>query len=130
MPHTQRSISTRNTPFSLSSLSLTHRFCCSVPAGTYKLHWRSEKSGLYTVNVMVDGLHVINSPAPMRLVSGNPDFSRTGLSGGGLSNAIAGKQATIRVQCVDACGNPTQPEETMSMMKFGIALIKESSAQV
>jgi hypothetical protein len=45
--------------------------------GLYACEWWSVKSGNYEVFVKMDGLHVINSPAPMRLSSGTPDYSQT-----------------------------------------------------
>ena len=95
-------------------------WCRDNGDGTYLLEWQSDKSGIYHVTVTIDGVHAIGSPAAMRLVSGTPDFGRTLLDGAGLSSAIAGKVSSIRIQCLDACGNPTLPA---SNMRFGLALM-------
>ena len=76
--------------------------CTDMENGTYKLEWRSQKSGVYQVHIQIDGLHVVGSPAPMRLYSGVPDFGQTRLSGSALTSAVAGKEAVIAIQCLDA----------------------------
>ena len=94
--------------------------------GKYRLEWRSRVSGLHQVQIQIDGLHVIGSPALMRLSSGTPDVLRTKLSGEGLTSAIAGKVAHIKMQCVDSAGNPTLPG---SQMRFGLALLPTAAAE-
>jgi hypothetical protein len=81
-------------------------------------------AGLFSVSVQIDGLHVIGSPAQMRLSSGVPDLERTALSGTGLTQAVAGRRETVHLQCLDACGNMTLPDE--SCMRFGITLLPEA----
>ncbi len=64
----------------------------------------------------MDGLHVINSPATMRLTSGNPDFSKTKVHHEMLSRPgaiIAGKQCKLRLMCNDVLGNPALPGPSM-----------------
>ena len=93
--------------------------------GKYRLEWRSRVSGLHQVQIQIDGLHVIGSPALMRLSSGTPDVLRTKLSGEGLTSAIAGKVAHIKMQCVDSAGNPTLP----GSVRFGLALLPTAAAE-
>ena len=68
-------------------------------------------------------IKVIGSPASMRLTSGMPDYHASTLTGQGLSVAVAGKPAVVRLQCVDACNNPTLPDE--AQMRFGLAMVRE-----
>ena len=104
--------------------SSVEALCEDAGDGTYNLEWRAQKSGLYQVRVQIDGQDVIGSPTQMKLYSGTPDFTKTVLSGSGLTSAIAGKVATVAIQCVDASGNPTLPG---SSMRFGIALLPASA---
>ena len=84
--------------------------------GLYACEWWSVKSGSYEVFVKMDGLHVINSPAPMRLSSGTPDYSQTKVHFELLNRAgphIAGKECKLRLMLRDVHGNPALPGPTV-----------------
>ena len=84
--------------------------------GLYACEWWSVKSGNYEVYVKMDGLHVINSPARMRLSSGTPDYSQTKVHFEMLSRAgphIAGKEYKLRLMLRDVHGNPALPGPTV-----------------
>lgn len=84
--------------------------------GLYACEWWSVKSGSYEVFVKMDGLHVINSPAPMRLSSGTPDYSQTKVHFELLNRAgphIAGKECKLRLMLRDVHGNPALPSPTV-----------------
>ena len=123
--------------------------CSDLKDGHYRLEWRSMKSGVYLVSIMIDGLHIIGSPAAMRyglslnmlalvmscgrvqllnvladhvcrLVSGVVDMMQTQLSGPGLDLVTVGKRPLVRIKCLDFCSNPSLPGPTM---RFGMALL-------
>lgn len=90
--------------------------------GTYLLRMRSKYSGTFDVHVAIDGLDVIGSPIPMRLLSQNPDLTQTQLEGEGLQKATAGNSTKFFLGFRDQYGNAADPGSTMVL---GMALLRQ-----
>ena len=100
--------------------------CVDNDDGTYSLQWRSEVSGTYALHVAIDGAHVVGSPATLVMLSSSPEVASCEVSGAGLSRAIAGKSAVVRVRLRDRYGNKALPSEDMS---FGMAMLPAEAAK-
>ena len=80
--------------------------CKDLGDGSYAIEFVSDtSSGAKEVYVKIDGLHVIGSPAMLRLTSGTPDISKTEVVSF-PSKAEAGQTVMIRVKCKDSNGRP------------------------
>lgn len=90
--------------------------------GTYLLRMRSKYSGTFDVHVAIDGLDVIGSPIPMRLLSQNPDLTQTQLEGEGLQKATAGNSTKFFLGFRDQYGNAADPGSTMVL---GMSLLRQ-----
>lgn len=90
--------------------------------GSYTLSWRSERSGVYPVRVMIGQLHISGSPTTLTVVAGVPDVLQCHADGDGLKAARAGLPALIQVVCKDRYGNVA---ERSDKMKFGLVLIPQ-----
>ena len=73
--------------------------------GSYLLEWKSSFSGTFPLDVLVDGSHVQGSPISVNVRPANPDVSRFVASGAGLSKAVAGVEAPIRIRVADRFDN-------------------------
>ena len=91
--------------------------------GTYLLRMRSKFSGSFDTYVTIDGLDVLGSPAPMRLLSDNPDLTQTELEGVGLKKATAGKSTTFTLRFKDQYGNAADPG---NHMVFEMCLLRQA----
>ena len=100
--------------------------CVDHGDGMYMLGWRAEASGVYTMHVTIDGLHVVGSPAQLVMTAAKPEVSACEVTGVGLHNAVAGKQAVVRVRLRDRYLNPAKP---LPDMKFGLAMLPAEPAQ-
>ena len=89
--------------------------------GTYSIHWNSNMSGTFSAAIKIFDQHVVGSPATFKLKSTTPDFSKSELSGSGLSSAVAGIPNHFRVKFFDQFTNSALPG---SMSNFGLALLK------
>ena len=87
--------------------------------GTYALQWMGEVSGKYELNVTIGSVNVTGSPTMLTLLPAAPDVPKCEISGGGLSDAVAGEKVTVLVRCKDRFSNPTTPGTSMS---FGLAV--------
>lgn len=87
--------------------------------GSYALEWLGEVSGKYELNVTIDGVNVTGSPTELTLLAAAPDVPKCEISGGGLSDAVAGEKVTVMVRCKDRFSNPTTPGTSMT---FGLAV--------
>lgn len=87
--------------------------------GTYALQWMGEVSGKYELNVTIGDVNVTGSPTMLTLLPAAPDVPKCEISGGGLSDAVAGEKVTVLVRCKDRFSNPTTPGTSMS---FGLAV--------
>ena len=87
--------------------------------GTYALQWIGEVSGKYELNVTISDVNVTGSPTMLTLLPAAPDVPKCEISGGGLSDAVAGEKVTVIVKCKDRFSNPTTPGTSMS---FGLAV--------
>ena len=100
--------------------------CVDNADGSYGLAWRSVYCGTSEVSIMINGTHINGSPTEMRLTSTRPDVSKTELSGEGLSDAHAGKDALFVVHFVDGFLNTAQPGDELQL---GMALVTEALAK-
>ena len=100
--------------------------CVDHGDGMYMLGWRAEASGVYTMHVTIDGLHVVGSPAQLVMTAAKPEVSACEVTGVGLHNDVAGKQAVVRVRLRDRYLNPAKP---LPDMKFGLAMLPAEPAQ-
>lgn len=91
--------------------------------GTYAVQWLGEVSGKYELFVTIDNVNVTGSPCELTLQSAKPEVAKCEISGGGLSNAIAGEKVEVLVRCKDRFSNPTTPGTSMS---FGLAVAPPS----
>ena len=87
--------------------------------GSYSFKWRSERAGTYVVGVTIDGLSVLGSPTPLTMLAANLDVHHCEMSGSGLTNAVAGIPAMLRIKCKDKYANAATPAMNL---KFGISL--------
>lgn len=85
------------------SCSLAHVEAASqdVGNGTYKLIWRSERSGTFEVHVTIDGEQIESSPFNIKLMCDTPDLSKTDARGDGLREITAGGTGRIELQLHD-----------------------------
>lgn len=93
--------------------------------GTYLLQWTAKCSGLFEAHILIDGLHILGSPTPLRLLADEIDLARTELRGDGLANATAGKATTFDILCHDRFGNATRPGE---LSRFELAMLAADDA--
>ena len=90
--------------------------------GTYTLNWLSKLSGTFTTRVTIDNLDVINSPREFTLTSSTPELTQSQLSGEGLTEAVAGRPATLQIKFLDSFGNTAIPGDDY---QFFISMQKE-----
>ena len=89
--------------------------------GTYDLVWRSEKSGVYDAQVLIDKEPIYGCPFPIRLLAQAPQISSATISGDGLSQVTAGTPATVTLHLRDQYGNVGLVE---SSLHFGLTLVR------
>jgi len=87
--------------------------------GSYSFQWRSQRSGTYSVSVLIDGVPVVGSPTMLTMLAANLDVGNCAISGSGLSDAVAGDAAVARISCKDKYSNLATPSQSL---KFGISL--------
>ena len=87
--------------------------------GSYELRWQGEVSGKYGLHVTIDGINVSGSPTELSLLPAKPEVPKCEVSGGGLSQAVAGDPVVVKVLCKDRFSNPTLPGSSLS---FGLAI--------
>ena len=94
--------------------------------GTYLVEWHSMIAGAFDVSITIDGKHLQGSPTSIRLSSTVPDLSKTELSGPGLTRAIAGRAALVRLKFMDQYSNPTS---VTGKFEFAMALVGEKASE-
>ena len=98
--------------------------CTDLENGSYKLEWKSTRSGTYKTQVKIDGVHVIGSPTTVKMFSGPPEVPKCEISGSGLKTALAG-QAAVYIACKDRFANPLSSESLQgNALSFGLALLQ------
>ena len=70
---------------------------------------------------MIDGSHVTGSPITVNVRAAKPDVNRFVASGAGLSKAVAGVEAPIRIRVADRFDNTAEPA-TFGQTMFGLSL--------
>ena len=93
--------------------------------GRYHLKWSSTVSGVHSVSVTIDGEPIKGGPFILHLTSGDPDVSKTELSGSGLTKVVAGKPGIFNILCRDRYGNATPPG---SSLRFELSLLPAPEA--
>ena len=93
--------------------------------GRYHLKWSSTVSGVHSVSVTIDGEPIKGGPFILHLTSGDPDVSKTELSGSGLTKVVAGKPGVFNILCRDRYGNATPPG---SSLRFELSLLPAPEA--
>jgi len=93
--------------------------------GRYHLKWSSTVSGVHRVSVTIDGEPIKGGPFILHLTSGDPDVSKTELSGSGLTKVVAGKPGIFNILCRDRYGNATPPG---SSLRFELSLLPAPEA--
>lgn len=86
--------------------------------GSYSFQWRSYKSGTYSVSVTIDGMPVIGSPTTLTMLAGTLDVGNCEISGDGLSHAVAGDPAVVRIQCKDKYSNIAVPSMNLKCVQI------------
>jgi len=73
--------------------------------GTYELKWRSNTAGVFPIDVLLDGSHVVGSPIELHVRPAQPAVEKMVVSGAGMSEAVAGIEAVLQVRVADRFGN-------------------------
>ena len=92
--------------------------------GRYALVWRSEISGVFQTQIIINGEPLTRSP-PVRFTADAPMLSRTQATGDGLREARAGHQAKVVLRLLDQYGNVALGEE----LDFGMTLVREGDKE-
>jgi hypothetical protein len=98
--------------------------------GSYELQWMCKLVGNFPTTVMIDGKHVVNSPATLRVKSLTPFIGHSEVFPGqpGLRTAIIGLPSVIRLRFRDNHENVVTPTaEFCSTFKMGAMLLKEGT---
>ena len=90
--------------------------------GSYALDWKSQLAGSFPLDVMVDGSHVSGSPITVNVRAAKPDVNRFVASGAGLSKAVAGVEAPIRIRVADRFDNSAEVGPNAGTTTFGLYL--------
>ena len=99
--------------------------CTDNGDGSYGFKWRSQRSGTYQVGVTIDDVPVVGSPTTLTMLAANLAVGNCEATGVGLTDAVAGKPAVMRIKCKDRYSNMATPATTL---KFGISLAAVESA--
>jgi len=95
--------------------------CDDIGDGSYKLGWRSEVSGTFSVHVSISDEQIRGSPFKIKFVSELPVLAKTKASGTGLEKTTAGELAKIRLEMFDQFSNVALVDE--SSTTFGLTLV-------
>lgn len=93
--------------------------CVDHGDGTYMLGWRAEVSGHYMMHITIGGQHVVGSPCPIIMLGAEPEIAACEVSGAGLTKAVAGRPAVVRVRLRDKFHNAAL---AAGHMKFGLSM--------
>ena len=81
--------------------------CEDLKDGSYRITWHCKTTGIFTVTIKIDDVHMQQSPAQMVLVSTVPSLANCILHGAGLTTAVKGETANFRIRFMDEHGNLT-----------------------
>ena len=90
--------------------------------GSYELKWRSAKAGVFPIDVLMDGAHVVGSPTELMVRSAKPAVEQMAVSGVGIAKAVAGNQAELHVRVADRFGNQFEAGTQNFPYSFGLLL--------
>lgn len=90
--------------------------------GIYELKWRSIKAGVFPIDVLMDGSHVMGSPTELQVRSAMPAVEKMAVSGIGISKAVAGNEAELHVRVADRYGNEFEAGNEHFPYSFGLIL--------
>jgi hypothetical protein len=94
--------------------------------GTYRLEYRSHKSGAFPVEVTVEDEPVSGSPITLLVRAAQAEVERFALRGDGLSLATAGEPAAVSIKVHDRFGNVAEPN---TALRFGLALVNADTTK-
>lgn len=98
--------------------------CSDNGDGSYAFQWRSERSGTYAVNVTIDGIAVLGSPTSLTMLAAGLEVNNCEIAGTGLTKAVAGEPAVLKIKIRDQYGNGATPS---TALKFILSLQTEST---
>jgi hypothetical protein len=90
--------------------------------GSYELLWKCNRAGSFPIDVMINGVHVINSPMKLSVFPARPAPERFVVNGAGLVKAVAGTEAMLRIRVADRFDNTITPAGEFPFT-FGILLL-------
>lgn len=90
--------------------------------GSYELLWSCQRAGIFSIEVLISGLHVLGSPMQLEVHPAAPEIELFAVSGVGMVTAVAGEEATIRIQVADRFENIITPTGTFPFT-FGLLLL-------
>ena len=96
--------------------------------GTYELEWCSTLAGTFPLEVCIDGFHVIGSPISVTVKPARPDVNKFKASGAGLTKAVAGVEAPIRIRVADRFENSADVAAENTV--FGLVLVPQAGLGV
>ena len=94
--------------------------------GTYTMTWRSQRAGVVTVHVRIDGDDIAGSPFRVQLYAAVPDLQKTLISGDGVERGTAGEPSVIRLQLRDEHGNTALGGDSL---RFGMTTVLTEEEQ-
>jgi hypothetical protein len=79
--------------------------------GTYSCEYKTGSSGVYTVNILLHGAPLADSPFELKVLMPRPDAAQCVVKGEALSKAAAREISAFEIGFVDALGHPTHAED-------------------
>ena len=98
---------------------VVHCAVADLENGLYEVEWSSKTAGLYSVEVLLDGVPLTQGSPLTLAVEPNELCVRKTTVSGELTRATAGDRAIVRVHGVDEWGNAVLPSSDVG---FGISL--------
>ena len=75
--------------------------------GSYRLIFNAERTGTFRASVLIDGIHVANSPSVLQITSTVPDLSQCRVHP--MAHSVLKKETVrFRIEFRDEFGNPTK----------------------
>ena len=99
--------------------------CIDNANGSYRLQWRSQRSGTFSVSITIDDVPVAGSPTTVSIIPAILVVGKCEAAGSGLSRAVAGETALLRVTVKDKYANRATPSKSL---RFALKLQQEASS--
>ena len=84
-----------------------HARVCDNADGSYTVTWQPPQSGIYSVGVMMYGVHLQGSPFEVVAATPEPCASKCEVSGGGLTSGVARETLSFQMAFKDSTGAVT-----------------------